>query len=102
MKVAATLLIGAINITVFVIWMPARLQINSDWMILNSTWDRIEKGILALLDLGLNLYFIYLVRSELIAHGLTKYRYLFWFNIGMIFISISLDVGRIHNRIFRE
>lgn len=94
LKVAATLLIGVINITVFIIWIPARLQINERWIMLNSIWDRIEKGIFAIFDLGLNLYFIYLVRAELTIHGLTKYRYLYMFNIGMIFISISLDVSR--------
>lgn len=94
LKVGATLLIGAINITVFVIWIPARLQISPYWMQLNSVWDRVEKGIFAIFDLGLNLYFIHLVRSELTAHGLTKYRDLYLFNLGMVFISISLDVSR--------
>lgn len=93
LKISVTLLIGAINISVFIIWMPARLQINSHWIYLNSIWDRVEKGIFAMVDLALNLYFIYLVRRELISHGLTKYRYLYWFNIIMIFFSISLDVS---------
>ncbi|KAJ4406301.1 hypothetical protein N0V82_010156 [Gnomoniopsis sp. IMI 355080] len=91
LKWIVTLLIGAINISVFIIWMPARLQINSNWIYLNDIWDRVEKGIFLLIDLGLNLYFIYLVRSELIGHGLKKYWNLYWFNISMIFISISLD-----------
>lgn len=90
-----TLLIGAINISVFIIWMPARLQISSHWIYLNDIWDRVEKGIFLLIDLGLNLYFIYIVRSELIGHGLKKYWNLYWFNVGMIFVSISLDVSPI-------
>lgn len=85
-------LVGLINLSVFVIWMPARLQISPTWMALNSVWDRIEKGLLALIDLGLNLKFIHLVHTELIRHGLTKYRDLYRFNVTMIFISISLDV----------
>lgn len=93
LKWLITLLIGAINISVFVIWMPARLQISSQWIHLNDIWDRVEKGIFLLIDLGLNLYFIYIVRSELIGHGLKKYWNLYWFNIAMIFISISLDVS---------
>ncbi|KAF3761312.1 hypothetical protein M406DRAFT_16992, partial [Cryphonectria parasitica EP155] len=92
LKWAATLLIGAINVSVFIIWMPARLQISPGWENLNDVWDRIEKGIFAILDLLLNLYFIYLVRKELITCGLTKFQHLYRFNIGMIFISISLDV----------
>lgn len=94
LKLTATLLIGAINVTVFIIWIPARLQISEHWILVNDIWDRIEKGIFAICDLGLNLYFIYLVKTELTVHGLTKYRYLYLFNLGMIFISISLDVGR--------
>lgn len=93
LKWIVTLLICAINISVFVIWMPARLQINSHWIYLNDIWDRVEKGIFLLIDLGLNLYFIHVVRSELIDHGLKKYWNLYWFNVAMIFISISLDVS---------
>lgn len=93
LKWTVTLLIGAINISVFIIWMPARLQISSNWIYLNDIWDRVEKGIFLLIDLGLNLYFIYIVRSELIGHGLKKYWNLYWFNVSMIFISISLDVS---------
>lgn len=93
LKLIVTILIGAINITVFVIWMPARLQISSHWILLNDIWDRVEKGIFLFIDLGLNLYFIYVVRSELIDHGLKKYWNLYWFNVGMIFVSISLDVS---------
>lgn len=93
LKWSVTLFIGVINIAVFVIWMPARLQISPTWIAINSVWDRVEKGLLALLDLGLNLKFIYLVHNELIKHGLTKYRDLYRFNISMIFVSLSLDVS---------
>lgn len=94
LKWSATLLVGAINISVFVIWMPARLEVSETWIHINDIWDRVEKGMLAVVDLGLNLYFIYLVRKELITYGLTKYRHLYRFNIGMIFISMSLDVSK--------
>lgn len=79
--------------SVFIIWIPARLQISSRWVQLNDVWDRVEKGILMLVDLGLNLYFIYIVRAELIDHGLRKYWALYWYNVGMIFVSMSLDVS---------
>lgn len=92
LKWTVTGLIGAINIAVFIIWMPARLQINPTWIAINNVWDRVEKGLLALIDLGLNLKFIHLVHTELIKHGLTKYRDLYRFNITMIFVSLSLDV----------
>ncbi|KAF5592959.1 lactoylglutathione lyase [Fusarium subglutinans] len=34
-------IILAVNISVFIIWMPARLQINDQWIWLNSIWDRL-------------------------------------------------------------
>ncbi|PSR81059.1 hypothetical protein BD289DRAFT_50021 [Coniella lustricola] len=92
LKWATAVLAGAINISVFIIWMPARLQVSPHWVQLNDVWDRVEKGIFALGDLGLNVYFIYLVRKELIRYGLTKYILLYRYNIGMILISMSLDV----------
>ncbi|KAK2614551.1 hypothetical protein N8I77_001362 [Diaporthe amygdali] len=92
LKWTVAVLLGLVNISVFIVWMPARLQISPAWIHFNEIWDRVEKGIFAGIDLGLNLYFIYLVRSELIAHGLTKYKALYKFNIVMIFFSLSLDV----------
>ncbi|KAI8718120.1 hypothetical protein NCS52_00890000 [Fusarium sp. LHS14.1] len=85
-------IILAINISVFIIWMPARLQINDTWVHLNEIWDRCEKVIFALVDGALNGYFIYLVRSRLIENGLTKYTPLYRMNLVLIFVSLSLDV----------
>ncbi|UQC78780.1 uncharacterized protein CLUP02_04257 [Colletotrichum lupini] len=82
----------AVNISVFCIWIPARLQINETYIHINEIWDRIEKGIFLLVDAGLNLTFIYLVKSRLIASGLTKYTALFRFNLAMTAVSMSLDV----------
>ncbi|KAK2742720.1 hypothetical protein CKAH01_18457 [Colletotrichum kahawae] len=82
----------AINISVFCIWIPARLQINHTYIHVNEIWDRIEKGIFLIVDASLNLTFIYLVKSRLIASGLTKYTRLFNFNLLMIAVSMSLDV----------
>jgi len=67
LKWAVALILGMVNVSVFIVWMPARLQISPAWIHFNEIWDRVEKGIFALIDLGLNLYFIYLVRSELVA-----------------------------------
>ncbi|VUC20071.1 unnamed protein product [Clonostachys rosea] len=81
-----------INISVACIWVPASLQINETFISVNNVWDRLEKAIICVMDTGLNLYFIYLVRSRLIANGLTKYDLLFKFNLAMIFVSVSLDI----------
>jgi hypothetical protein len=43
-------------------------------------------------DLGLNLYFLHLVRSQLIQKGLTKYWRLFNFNACIVVLSIAMDL----------
>ncbi|KAI1335915.1 hypothetical protein F5Y15DRAFT_419373 [Xylariaceae sp. FL0016] len=92
MKLVIFGIMTAINISVFCIWIPARLEINDTWVHINSIWDRIEKSIFLILDASLNAYFIYMVRSRLLANGLLKYRPLFHFNIAMIFVSVSADI----------
>lgn len=86
-------ILAVINISVFCIWIPARLQISETYIHINNVWDRIEKGIFAVIDLALNFYFVYLVRSSLISYGLTKYVVLYRFNLVMVVISISMDVS---------
>lgn len=92
LKWGCALGLGLVNISVFCIWIPARLQISPTWIHINNIWDRIEKVIFCIIDAGLNLYFIYLVRSKLISNGLTKYHRLFRFNLFMIACSVGLDV----------
>ncbi|KAH8664224.1 hypothetical protein BX600DRAFT_540721 [Xylariales sp. PMI_506] len=91
-KWGVAIFVGLINISVFIIWIPARLQISQRWMDINSWWDRCEKAMFAVIDIALNLSFIYFIRSKLIANGLEKYKKLFWCNLGMILVSMSLDV----------
>jgi hypothetical protein len=92
LKWVSFLIVLGINISVFVIWIPARLQISPFWIHLNNIWDRIEKGIFFFLDAGLNIYFVVLVKRKLLSSGMTKYQRLFQFNICMIVISMSLDI----------
>ncbi|KAH6974813.1 hypothetical protein EDB80DRAFT_657459 [Ilyonectria destructans] len=86
------ILLGLINISVFVIWIPAQLQISKTWVNVNHIYDRIEKAIFLVIDASLHLYFIYLIRVKLIANGLDKYTPLFRFNMFMVAISMSLDI----------
>ena len=81
-----------INIGVACIWIPARLQRSQRYVTINHYWDRTEMIILALIDAGLNAYFIYLVRSSLIDYGLTKYVRLYRFSLGCIAVSVLMDV----------
>lgn len=95
LKLTTFLVLLAINISVFCIWIPARLQINQSYIKINAVWDRCEKGIFLVVDAGLNFYFIHLVRSRLIANGLTKYTRLYRVNLAMIGISMTMDVSRL-------
>ncbi|CAH0022601.1 unnamed protein product [Clonostachys rhizophaga] len=82
-----------INIAVACIWIPAQLQISQRYIRINEIWDRTEKVMLAIIDVCLNLYFVYLVRSTLLARGLSRYVTLYRVNIFMISISMTMDVS---------
>ncbi|KAK4189412.1 hypothetical protein QBC35DRAFT_461956 [Podospora australis] len=92
LKIGVGIAIGLIIISVCCIWIPARLQISETWERINSIWDRIEKGLFLIIDAGLNIYFMWLVRTKLLANGLTKYKVIYHFNWAMVCMSISLDV----------
>ena len=85
-------LITAINISVYCIWIPARLQVSQSYIDLNSIWDRCEKAIYLIVDGILNAYFIYIVKTRLVAAGLTKYRALFNVNCMIVVFSLAMDV----------
>ncbi|KAG7109053.1 hypothetical protein HYQ45_017985 [Verticillium longisporum] len=85
-------LITLVNISVYCIWIPARLQISERYVHINEWWDRCEKGIYLIVDAMLNLYFIHIVKKNLIMHGLTKYRSLVRFNMFIVGFSLSMDV----------
>ncbi|KAK8062951.1 hypothetical protein PG997_015048 [Apiospora hydei] len=85
--------VGVVNVSCFVVWIPARLQISEEWIEANRIWDRTEKALFAVADIALNMLFLYLVRTKLIANGLHKYRRLFWTNSIAVFFSLSLDVS---------
>jgi len=80
-----------INIGVYCIWVPARLQISQTYMDINDIFDRCEKAVYLLLDAALNFYFCYLVKIKLIRTGITKYTPLYKFNMSIVFVSLSMD-----------
>ncbi|KAI1346268.1 hypothetical protein F5Y01DRAFT_28614 [Xylaria sp. FL0043] len=92
LKISVAVLITAINITVYTIWIPARLQISETYIHVNERWDRCEKVIYMLTDGFLNIYFIRVVQRELVQNGLTKYRGLVHFNMFIIGFSMSMDL----------
>ncbi|KAF2473591.1 uncharacterized protein BDR25DRAFT_256383 [Lindgomyces ingoldianus] len=85
-------IVTAINISVFNIWIPARLQVNHRYILINEVWDRIEKVIYLILDAGLNWYFLKTVKQNLINNGLQKYNKLLRFNQRIIVVSLLMDV----------
>ncbi|KAH8651385.1 hypothetical protein BX600DRAFT_441815 [Xylariales sp. PMI_506] len=87
-------ILGLMNIMTAAIWVPARLEINPTFVAINRIWDPIEKAVFAVVDLGLNIYFIHLVKSNLIKEGITKFSSLLYFNIAMVVISITMDIHR--------
>ncbi|KAH6988292.1 hypothetical protein BKA56DRAFT_613008 [Ilyonectria sp. MPI-CAGE-AT-0026] len=93
LKWGLALPIACINIAVCYIWTVAHLPSATPFQIhINLIFEKAEKSFFLVIDLGLNLYFLYLVRFRLIADGLGKYWRLFNFNAGMVVISTSMDI----------
>ncbi|KAH7013868.1 hypothetical protein EDB80DRAFT_570026 [Ilyonectria destructans] len=92
LKYGVAAFITAINISVYCIWVPARLQISERYIHINDVWDRCEKIIYLLVDACLNLLFIRTVRRNLVELGLSKYDNLVKFNMFIIVFSLGMDV----------
>ncbi|KAJ7150540.1 hypothetical protein C8R43DRAFT_1067986 [Mycena crocata] len=85
-------LILIINISVYNIWIPAKLQINQQYHDINIWWDRIEKCLYLVVDAALNWFFIRSVKRRLVDHGLKKYDRLVRFNTQIVGVSLAMDV----------
>ncbi|KAH7091567.1 hypothetical protein FB567DRAFT_436690 [Paraphoma chrysanthemicola] len=92
LQIATFVFWSLINISVFCIWIPARLQISAKIMHINEIWDRVEKAVYLIIDAALNVFFIRTVKENLISNGLQKYNRLVKFNQAMIAISLLMDV----------
>lgn len=93
LKLILFILVSLINISVYCIWVPARLEVSKTFVRINNIWDRVEKVLYLFIDGALNGYFLYLVRGKLISRGLTKYKPLFNFNAVIVCVSLSMDVS---------
>ncbi|KAK1753341.1 hypothetical protein QBC47DRAFT_416026 [Echria macrotheca] len=93
LKLGVFVIIFVLTSSVAIIWTPAEMEISERWQDINDVWDRGEKIVFLFFDVALNSYFVYLVRSSLIANGLIKYHPLFRFNITIITLSILLDIA---------
>ena len=93
LKWGVFVLITCVNVAVACIWIPAQLPGATPFQInLNHKFEYAEKAFFLLVDLGLNLLFLWLVRFELIANGLSKYWQLYNFNAGIVVLSTTMDV----------
>ncbi|KAF8852934.1 hypothetical protein BDZ45DRAFT_93963 [Acephala macrosclerotiorum] len=92
LKYSVAAVVTAINISVYCIWIPARLQISPQYIHINNIWDRCEKVIYLVVDAFLNYKFIYTVKQNLVKMGLEKYRSLMHVNIAIVMLSLSMDV----------
>ncbi|CAE6448215.1 unnamed protein product [Rhizoctonia solani] len=108
LKFAVAAWIVMISISVYCIWIPAKLQISESYIRLNWYWDHIEKILYLVTDAALNILFIRLIRQRLVSGGvsdsvywgfmtidfykLKKFDKLVAMNSRMIFISLSMDV----------
>ncbi|CAE7147969.1 unnamed protein product [Rhizoctonia solani] len=84
--------ITAINISVYCIWVPAKLQINKQYHDINIWWDRTEKCLYLVTDGILNWMFIRSIKQRLLKVGLKKYDKLVKFNEKIIAVSLAMDV----------
>uniref|UniRef100_A0A0B7KKD3 Uncharacterized protein n=1 Tax=Bionectria ochroleuca TaxID=29856 RepID=A0A0B7KKD3_BIOOC len=93
LKWGLIIIIGPINVAVGYIWTIAHLDgATPTQKHVNMVFEKAVKSFFLVIDLALNLYFLYLVRYHLIANGLDKYWRLFNFNVSMVFISTSMDI----------
>ncbi|KAJ1301498.1 hypothetical protein OPQ81_008753 [Rhizoctonia solani] len=84
--------ITSINISVYCIWVPAKLQISRRYHDINLWWDRIEKCLYLVTDAILNYMFIRSIKQRLLKVGLKKYDKLVKFNEKIIGVSLAMDV----------
>ena len=89
---AVAIIILLVNISGFCIWLPARLRVSSEYVTVSKVWDRSEKCVFLVIDAGLNAYFLFLVKTHLIAEGLEKYKLLYRFNSVIVIVSVAMDV----------
>ncbi|GAA6044366.1 hypothetical protein JCM8097_006460 [Rhodosporidiobolus ruineniae] len=91
LKYGTAAAIGLINVSVYCIWLPARMGISPTFTKINMIWDRCEKCIYLVIDCGLNILFIRVVKARLVDRGLDRYRPLVAFNTKLIVVSVAAD-----------
>lgn len=84
----------AVNIVVYVIWITAHMpNATPAQQERNAIFEKAEKTFFLVVDLGLNILFLYLVRFRLIAGGLSKYWRLLKMNAVLVVVSTAMDAA---------
>ncbi|RKF65985.1 hypothetical protein OnM2_000020 [Erysiphe neolycopersici] len=91
LKYSVATLITMVNISMYCTWIPGRLERSKKWEDINKIWDYGEKIIYLVVDVCLNLLFMYIIQENLVRKGLVKYDRLLRFNKCIIGFSISMD-----------
>ncbi|KAK8092346.1 uncharacterized protein PG998_014981 [Apiospora kogelbergensis] len=88
-------IISSINIAVFIIFIPAHLEhpLTKAFVEANKYWDKISKFLICFIDVGLNWYFLCIVKQRLVKYyGLKKYAPLAAFNAKLMVLSVGMDI----------
>tara|TARA_R110002003_G_scaffold245_2_gene17594 strand:+ start:4761 stop:5201 length:441 start_codon:yes stop_codon:yes gene_type:complete len=88
--------VTAINITVFIIWIPAHTvpPVSPTFVAINNIWDKISKVLILGVDAGLNCYFLSTVQIRVVNRlGLKKFQPLVSFNAKLMIVSVIMDVS---------
>lgn len=94
LKWGAAGIITAINIAVFIIWIPSHTNppVSKVFVNINNIWDKISKVLILIVDAGLNWYFLHVVKVRLVQqHNLIKYKPLISFNAKLMVLSVAMD-----------
>lgn len=96
LKWGTVAIITAINIAVFIIWIPSHTvpPVSKVFVNINNIWDKISKVLILIVDAGLNWYFLHVVKVRLVQqHNLVKYKPLIAFNAKLMVLSVAMDVS---------
>ncbi|RDW63325.1 hypothetical protein BP6252_10870 [Coleophoma cylindrospora] len=82
-----------VNIIDFIIWAPAKLAFAQtlNFVEVNKYWDGISKGILLLIDIGLNLYLLLMILQLISKSGLLRSKTVVISNAWLLITSIIVD-----------
>lgn len=97
MKIGLLVFIGIFNLAYIALWIVYTIDPSRLAVVLNRYLSRLDIVIDLLVNIVLDTTFLIIIKRELIAGGLVKYRLLFNCGVVAVCLSISLDVSFSHN-----